>query len=63
MAERVILTIGTRKGLFVAEGAKSRGKFTLRGPFGEGVGVYATLVDTRGTPRGDRQAALDQLLP
>ena len=51
MAERVILTIGTKKGLFVAEGAKSRGRFALRGPFGPGVAVYATLIDTRGTPR------------
>jgi hypothetical protein len=51
MPERVILTIGTKKGLFVAEAPKSRSKFTLRGPFGSGVAVYSTLVDTRGTPR------------
>ena len=51
MAERVVLVIGTRKGLFVAEAAKARGKFALRGPFGEGVGVYSALVDTRDTPR------------
>ena len=51
MAERVILTLGTRKGLFVAEASKARGRFTLRGPFGEGVGVYAALIETRGTPR------------
>jgi photosystem II stability/assembly factor-like uncharacterized protein len=51
MAERVVLTIGTKKGLFVAEGAKTRRSFTLRGPFGPGVAVYASLVDTRGTPR------------
>jgi hypothetical protein len=49
MAERVILTIGTRKGLFIAESGKARGKFTLRGPFGQGVAVYSTLVDTRGS--------------
>jgi hypothetical protein len=49
MAERVILTIGTRKGLFVAEAGKTRGKWTLRGPFGKGVAVYTTLVDTRGS--------------
>ena len=36
MADRVILTIGTRKGLFVAEGARARRSFTLRGPFGSG---------------------------
>ena len=51
MPERVVLAIGTRKGLFVAEGAKSRRSFALRGPFGTGVAVYAALIDTRGTPR------------
>jgi photosystem II stability/assembly factor-like uncharacterized protein len=51
MAERVVLCIGTKKGLFVAEAAKSRARFTIRGPFGPGVGVYSTLIDTRGTPK------------
>ena len=51
MRERVILCIGTKKGLFVAEAPKTRRGFTLRGPFGSGVAVYAALVDTRGTPR------------
>ena len=51
MPERVILTIGTKKGVFVAEAPKSRGRFALRGPFGAGVAVYSTLVDTRGAPR------------
>ena len=51
MPERVILTIGTKKGLFIAEGPKSRGRFALRGPFGAGVAIYSALVDTRGTPR------------
>jgi photosystem II stability/assembly factor-like uncharacterized protein len=51
MPERVILGIGTKKGLFVAEAAKTRRRFTLRGPFGSGVAVYAVLIDTRGTPR------------
>ena len=37
MPERVILTIGTKKGLFVAEAPKTRGRFNLRGPFGPGV--------------------------
>jgi hypothetical protein len=48
MPEKVIVTIGTKKGLFVAEAPKSRGKFTLRGPFGSGVSVYSSLIDTRG---------------
>ena len=51
MPERVVLTIGTKKGLFVAEGSKSRGKFSLRGPFGNGVPVYSSLIDTRGAPK------------
>jgi len=51
MAERLILCIGTKKGLFVAESNKRRQRFSLRGPFGEGVGVYSALIDTRGRPR------------
>ena len=51
MAERLVVLIGTRKGLFVAEAAKTRGRFSLSGPFGPGVAVYSTLIDTRGTPR------------
>ena len=47
MPDRVLLTIGTKKGLFTAEAAKSRRGFTLRGPFGPGVPVYASLIDTR----------------
>jgi len=45
MSERLILCIGTRKGLFVAESSKTRRKFELRGPFAPGVGVYSALVD------------------
>ena len=51
MPERVILCIGTKKGLFVAEAPKTRRSFALRGPFGPGVAVYSALIDTRGTPR------------
>src|SRR5882757_4229832 len=51
MKNRVLLCIGTKKGLFVAESSKTRGRFTLRGPFGTGVAVYSALLDTRGTPR------------
>src|SRR5262249_12826395 len=51
MFERVILCIGTRKGLFVAEASKSRRKFELRGPFGPGVGIYSALIDRRSKPR------------
>ncbi len=51
MPDRVILCIGTKKGVFVAEAAKARRSFALRGPFGPGVPVYGTLIDTRGSPR------------
>ena len=33
MPDRVILCIGTKKGLFVAEANKNRRRFELRGPF------------------------------
>ncbi len=51
MPDRVILCIGTKKGLFVAQAPKTRQRFALRGPFGTGVAVYGALIDTRGTPR------------
>src|SRR5947208_14902465 len=51
MANRVLLSIGTKKGLFVAESPKTRRRFALRGPFGAGVAVYSALIDTRGAPR------------
>lgn len=51
MPERVMLMIGTKKGVFVAEAAKGRRRFSLRGPFGDGVAVYSALIDTRGRPR------------
>ncbi len=52
MSDRVVLAIGTKKGVFIAEGSKSRKRFTLRGPEGAGVAVYTTLIDTRAsTPR------------
>ena len=47
MADRLLLCIGTKKGLFVAEAAKTRRRFELRGPFGSGVAVYSALIDTR----------------
>jgi hypothetical protein len=51
MPKRVILAIGTKKGVFVAEGGPGRRRFELRGPTGDGVPVYTTLIDTRAAPR------------
>lgn len=50
MPARVILSIGTKKGLFVAETSSTRRSFALRGPFAPGVAVYATLIATRESP-------------
>jgi photosystem II stability/assembly factor-like uncharacterized protein len=51
MPDRVIICIGTKKGLFVADAAKPRRRFELRGPFGPGVAVYSALIDTRRSPK------------
>ena len=51
MSDRVLLTIGTKKGVFVGEARADRKQFDLRGPFGTGVSVYTTLIDTRERPR------------
>lgn len=47
MAARVIVCIGTKKGLFIGEAVSSRKRFELRGPFGPGVAVYSALIDQR----------------
>ena len=52
MPERVILSIGTRKGLFVAEASKTPAQLrAARARSAPGVAVYTALIDTRGTPR------------
>jgi hypothetical protein len=45
MPERVVVCIGTKKGLFVAEAPKARRSFALRGPFSPGVAVYAAMIE------------------
>src|SRR4029079_11243821 len=47
MADRLVVAIGTKKGVFVADAAKTRRSFALRGPFGPGIPVYSSLIDTR----------------
>lgn len=50
MASRLLVTVGTKKGLFVLEGTPRGGKFALRGPFFPGLAVNATLIDRRAAP-------------
>lgn len=51
MSDRVVVSVGTKKGVFVAESNRNRKSFTLQGPSGPGVAVYTTLVDARSSPR------------
>ena len=51
MSDRIVLGIGTKKGLFIAESNGTREQFELRGPFGPGVGVYSILIDDRDSMR------------
>ncbi len=51
MSDRMLVCIGTKKGVFIAESARTRRSFSLRGPFGPGVAVYTAMIDTRGTPK------------
>ncbi len=52
MASRVVVAVGTKKGLFVLEGSSASRRFDLRGPFFAGTGVNAVLIDRRRrTPR------------
>lgn len=52
MADRTLLMIGTRKGLWIGTSDESRTDWDLAGPYFDMEEVYACLVDTRGdTPR------------
>ncbi|HEX5443134.1 MAG TPA: hypothetical protein VFW87_04860, partial [Pirellulales bacterium] len=52
MASRVVVAVGTKKGMFVFEGGTAARRLELRGPFFAGQGVNAILIDRRGrTPR------------
>lgn len=50
MSDRIVLSIGTKKGHFVAQSNGRRDHFSLSGPFGQGVAVYSTLIDNRQSP-------------
>src|ERR1043166_203071 len=51
MANRGLLCIGTKKGLFVAEPPKARARFAFRVPSGRGGAFYSALLDRRNPPR------------
>jgi hypothetical protein len=51
MAKRVILSVGTKRGLFLLESGTARRRWKVTGPLLKGWQVPYAMIDTRGTPR------------
>ena len=52
MASRVVVAVGTKKGLFVLEGSTGAKRLDLRGPFFAGQPLNTVLIDCRSkTPK------------
>ena len=51
MAQKVVLSVGTKRGLFLLESNKRRSRWTVHGPFLKGWTVHHAMIDTRGKPR------------
>jgi hypothetical protein len=51
MAKRVILSVGTKRGLFLLESSRRRSSWKTSGPFLMGWSVPYAIMDTRGTPK------------
>lgn len=51
MADRVIVTVGTKRGLFLFESGRGRGRWNVSGPHLKGWAVNHAVIDTRGAPR------------
>ena len=51
MAKKVILSVGTKRGLFLLESGKARRSWKVSGPHLMGWGIPYAIVDTRGTPK------------
>lgn len=51
MARRVILSVGTKRGLFLLESTTGRKRWKVTGPLMKGWSVPYAFIDTRGTPR------------
>ncbi|MEZ4654076.1 MAG: hypothetical protein R3E12_10955 [Candidatus Eisenbacteria bacterium] len=51
MAKKVILSVGTKRGLFLMESGTRRAAWKVSGPFLKGWTVPYAIIDTRGTPR------------
>lgn len=51
MADKVVLSVGTKRGLFLVESNKRRQRWTVKGPFLKGWTVHHAVIDTRSTPQ------------
>ncbi len=51
MVDKVILSVGTKRGLFLLESSKRRDRWTTRGPYLKGWTVQHAMIDIRGAPR------------
>ena len=51
MAKRVILSVGTKRGLFLLESSSGRKRWKVTGPLMKGWTVPYAVLDTRGPPR------------
>ena len=51
MAKKVILSVGTKRGLFLLESGPARKQWKVTGPLLKGWQVPYAMIDTRGTPR------------
>ena len=51
MAKRVILSVGTKRGLFLLESGTGRRRWKITGPLLKGWSVPYAVIDTRGAPR------------
>ena len=51
MAKRVVLSVGTKRGLFLLESGIGRKKWKVSGPFLKGWQIPYAVLDTRSTPR------------
>lgn len=51
MPKRVVLSVGTKRGLFLMESTSGRRRWNIKGPFLKGWTVQHAIVDTRGRPR------------
>ncbi|MCW8131599.1 MAG: exo-alpha-sialidase [Planctomycetota bacterium] len=51
MADRVVVTVGTKRGLFLLESNARRKDWKVEGPYLKGWQIYHAVLDARGTPR------------